>query len=276
MTDAAARGSGIDAAVTAIVLTLDEEAHLPDCLRSLRWADRVVVVDSGSRDGTVAIARAAGADVVHHPFVNYARQRQFALGLADTRWVLFVDADERVSEALAAEVRAALSEAAHGALSDHAAAPFAGPPRSMSPAGFWIPRANEFWGRTLRGGGWWPDRQLRLLDARRARYDPDHGVHEVADLDGPAGVLEHPLRHLNYASWSEFDAKQRAYARLEVERRRATAWRWRPHQLITQPARAMWRRYVTLGGWRDGWLGARLALRMAWYEAVTVIGLRDP
>ena len=108
MTDAAARGTRFDAAVTAIVLTLDEEAHLPDCLRSLRWADRVVVVDSGSRDRTVAIARAAGADVVTHPFVNYARQRQFALGLADTRWVLFVDADERVSEALAVEVRALL------------------------------------------------------------------------------------------------------------------------------------------------------------------------
>jgi len=276
MTDAAARRTGFDAAVTAVVLTLDEEAHLPDCLRSLRWADRVVVVDSGSRDGTVAIARAAGADVVTHPFVNYARQRQFALGLADTRWVLFVDADERVPEALAAEVRAVLAATTQRTFRDAAAAPADRTSPSSSQAGFWIPRANEFWGRTLRGGGWWPDRQLRLLDTRRARYDPDHGVHEVAELDGPAGVLEHALRHLNYASWSEFDAKQRAYARLEVERRRAAAWRWRPHQLITQPARALWRRYVTLGGWRDGWLGVRLALRMAWYEAVTVFGLRDP
>lgn len=270
MSGTALRPRSSSTAVTAIVLTLDEEAHLPDCLRSLRWADAVLVVDSGSRDATVALAREAGADVVAHPFANYARQRQFALGVAATRWVLFVDADERVSDTLAAEVRRVLSAAGSATVGagghDQRTA--------AQPAGYWIPRANEFWGRTLRGGGWWPDRQLRLLDCRRARFDPARGVHEVAELDGPAGALEAPLHHLNYASWAEFRAKQRAYARLEIERRRAEGWRLRPHQFVTQPVRTLWRRFVALQGWRDGWLGAALALHMAWYEAVTLAGLR--
>lgn len=263
-------GAGAGEGVTAIVLTLDEAEHLPDCLRSVLWADAVIVLDSGSTDETVALAEAAGARVHHHPFVNYSRQRQHALGLATTRWVLFVDADERVSPALAAEIRHAIAAAAATAAASSASVT-AGPTSDQpTPAGWWIPRSNVFWGHTLRGGGWWPDPQLRLLDARRARYDPTRAVHEVAELDGPAGTLSNPLHHLNYASWAEFDAKQRAYALLEARRRLADGWRPRPHQIVTQPLRAGFRRYVTLGGWRDGWLGWRLAVRMARFEAETL------
>ncbi|MFN8424390.1 MAG: glycosyltransferase family 2 protein [Anaerolineae bacterium] len=247
--------------VTAIVLTLDEAEHLPACLESLRFADRVIVVDSGSRDGTTALARAAGAAVVHHPFVNYSRQREFALSLSATRWSLFVDADERVPAALADEIRRVVDRDASVRTDD-------------APAGYWIPRANVFWGHTLRGGGWWPDHQLRLLRTGRAHYDLRRAVHEVASLDGPAGSLANPLVHLNYASWAEFDAKQRAYARLDAQRRLADGWRLRPHQRITQPLRAMYYRYVTLGGWRDGWLGLRLAMKMAATEASTLALMR--
>lgn len=259
--------------VTAIVLTLDEAEHLPACLESLRFADRVIVVDSGSRDGTPALARAAGAAVVDHPFVNYSRQRAFALGLSTTRWTLFVDADERVPAALASEIRHVVDQGA-GVRTDDALAESADASVD-APAGYWIPRANVFWGHTLRGGGWWPDHQLRLLRTGRAHYDPLRGVHEVASLDGPAGWLANPLVHLNYASWAEFDAKQRAYARLDAQRRLADGWRLRPHQRITQPLRAMYYRYVALGGWRDGWLGLRLAMKMAATEAFTLALMRS-
>lgn len=244
--------------VTAIVLTLDEAEHLPGCLATLGFADGVIVVDSGSRDATCAIAAAAGATVAVHPFVNYSRQRQHALTLSPTRWVLFVDADERVPPALADAVRRAVGAAdGDGAV-----------------CGYWIPRRNLFWGRALRGGGWWPDRQLRLLDAGRAHFDPDRAVHERAALDGPSGVLDHPLEHLNYASWAEFRAKQRRYAALDAERRRAEGWRFRPRQLVGQPLRVLFDRFVRLGGWRDGGLGLALALHMAWYEVRTLWRLR--
>jgi len=235
------------AAITAVVLTRDEAEHLPGCLASLGFADAVLVVDSESRDATRDIARASGARVVVHRFVNFSRQRQAALAHVATPWVLFVDADERVPPALAAEARRAAS--------------------SGAAAGYWIPRENLFWGHRLRGGGWWPDRQLRLLDVARARYDPDRAVHEVAEVDGPTAALDSPLVHLNYASWAEFRAKQRAYARLEAVRRTAAGERWKPQHVVTRPAREAWRRYVTLSGWRDGWLGIALALAMAWYEA---------
>ncbi|MEO8082935.1 MAG: glycosyltransferase family 2 protein [Ardenticatenales bacterium] len=264
------------AGLTAIVLTLDEVEHLPDCLASLRFAEALLVVDSGSRDGTRALAEAAGATVIDHPFVNYSRQRQFALGLSATRWVLFVDADERVPPPLADEIRRIVTASGTGG-DDGGSAPVRTVPgggEDRIPAGYWIPRANVFWGRTLRGGGWWPDHQLRLLDARRARYDPLRAVHEVAALDGPSGRLVHPLVHLNYASWAEFDRKQRAYAHLDALRRQADGWRTRPHQWVTQPLRAFYHRFVALRGWRDGWLGLRLAVHMAGVEALTLSLLR--
>jgi (heptosyl)LPS beta-1,4-glucosyltransferase len=239
-----------DAAVTAIVLTRDEARHLPDCLRSLAWADELLVVDSGSRDGTPELAAAAGARVLHQAFENFSRQRQQALALARTPWVLFVDADERVPPALAAEIRATLAA-----------------PRA---AAYWLPRVNYFWGHRMRGGGWWPDPQLRLLQPGRARYDPTRAVHEVAAVDGPTATLVTPLIHLNYDSVAELRAKQHAYAGLEARRRRDEGWRRRRRQYITMPARALWRRYVNLGGWRDGWTGLVACGLMAWYEVVVL------
>ena len=146
--------------ISAVVLTGNVERHLAACLRCLSWADEVMVLDGGSRDRTVAIAEAAGARVERRPFDDFAHQRQAALDRARGDWVLFVDDDERVSAGLAAEVRAA-------AASGRAEA-------------YWVPRRNYIWGRWIRGGGWFPDAQLRLLRRDRARYDLGGLVHEVA------------------------------------------------------------------------------------------------
>ena len=202
--------------VTVVILTRDEAPHLPACLESVAWADRVLVVDSGSRDGTRRLAAAAGAEVVHNTFQNCSRQRDHALGLVQTPWTFFVDADERTPPALAAEVRSAI----RGEF-----------------AGYWVPRQNVFWGRVMRGGGWWPDHQLRLMATGRAHYDPARAVHEVAIVDGPTGYLKTPLRHLNYADWGEFRARQDQYAQLEAQRRQAMGLRPRRRSLLSLPAR---------------------------------------
>lgn len=242
----------------AIVLTLNEEAYLPDCLASLRLlTDRVIVLDSGSTDGTQAIATATGASVITREFDGYASQRNAALDLAtDADWVLFLDADERLTQAGAVEIRAAIATA------------------GSELAAFWLPRRNVFFGRELHGGGWWPDHQARLLRRSRARYDPARQVHEIVQIDGASRRLREPIIHLNYASRREFVVKQRTYTLRRVDqdvsgdipRRRA---------YVGRPGRELWRRFVTLNGYRDGLTGLFLAGVLAIEEARAVRLLRS-
>lgn len=239
--------------LAVIVLTKDEERDLPACLASVAGlARQLIVLDSGSSDRTLAIAEAAGAELHTRPFTGYASQRNAALALATEPWVLFLDADERLTEAGRAELRATLSHT-NG--------------RDDAPAGYWLPRHNEFFGRRVRGGGWWPDYQLRLLRPDRARYDERREVHEVVALDGPDARLREPLIHRNYDSWSEFRARQRAYADRHARDLARQGVTTRPWTYATMPLREFHRRYVTLAAWRDGALGLRLAAAMAWYVA---------
>ncbi|MCS6802021.1 MAG: glycosyltransferase family 2 protein [Chloroflexota bacterium] len=239
--------------VTGAVIARDEETTIAGCLRSLAWTDELLVIDSGSRDRTVEIARRSGARVEHRPFTNFAEQRNAALDWAETEWVFFLDADERISRQLAAEARAALER---------------------PEAGFWIPRRNIILGHRMRGGGWWPDKQLRLLRRERARYDPAQGVHEVARLDGPAGELTSPIIHYNYRHLRQLFVKQWRYAQQDALDRVRRGERVRPHHLLAQPARAFHRRFIQWHGYRDGLLGLFLAGLLAWYELVTLLLVR--
>jgi glycosyltransferase involved in cell wall biosynthesis len=237
----------VGAMLTAIVLTYNEERHLPDCLASLAWAPEVVVFDSFSTDGTVAAARAAGATVVQRAFDNYAGQRQAALEAGTSEWVFFVDADERVPPTLAAEVQSVLDQ---------------------PEPGWWVSRHNYLFGRLTLQAGWYPDYQLRLLLRRLAHYDPDRPVHELVRLDSPlaAGHLQNPLTHLNYETVAEFIAKQARYARYDAGRLLAAGQTARARNFILQPLRQFYWRLVTLGGWREGWHGLKLSGLMAYFE----------
>jgi hypothetical protein len=163
----------------------------------------------------------------------------------EAEWIFFVDADERVSPELAAEVRQVIAERAE--------------------AGWWVPRYNYIAGRRVRHGGFYPDYQLRLMRRGRARYDPQRPVHEVVVLDGPAGHLQNEMIHYNYDDWAQFHAKQRRYARIESEILRQRGVKPWPHKFIRQPLREFWRRYVRLQGYRDGWLGLKLATLLGFY-----------
>ena len=244
MADEARRGSG-PASITVAVLARDEADFIEGCLASVGWADELLVlVDAATRDSTVETARRFTERVEVRPFAGFPRQRNLALDLAGGRWVLFVDADERVPPALAAEIRRTLAKGSEA-------------------VGFWIPRRNLICGRWVRTAGWWPDCQLRLLRRGAARYDEAEHVHEVARLDGPAGRLLEPLLHLNYETLGEFRQKQGRYARLEARALYGGGVKARRRSLLGQPARELWRRFVELGGYRQGWLGLELSLLMA-------------
>ena len=231
--------------LAAVVLTKNVAQHIGPCLDTLSFADAVLVSDSFSDDGTVERARAGGAYVVQRPFDNFAGQRNAALETVNAEWVFFVDADERITPELAIEVRQVVCERAE--------------------VGWWVPRHNYIAGQRVRYGGFYPDYQLRLLRRERARYDPARPVHEVVLLDGPEGKLQNVMIHYNYDSWAQFRAKQLRYARYEADILRKRGVKPWPHKFIRPLLREFWRRYVTLRGYKDGWLGLKLALLLGYY-----------
>lgn len=236
--------------LTAIVLTYNEADHISACLESLAFADARLVLDSVSTDDTQSLARAAGADVLARPFVNYADQRNAALEAVQghTDWVLFVDADERVTPALADEVRRTI-EAAPDAL-----------------AGCRIPRHNYIFGKLTRATGWYPDYQTRLLRVGRAHYDPEKIVHEVVVLDGELGTLTAPFVHYNYRDVAHFGEKQRRYSQYDATILYQQGVKPKPYTPFTMTVRHFIWRFVTLKGYRDGLHGLHLSLLMARYE----------
>lgn len=231
--------------VTAIVPTLNEEDNILACLESLTWADRRVVFDCYSTDGTVKLARQAGADVLQHPFEDYAQFHNAAMDRVKASWILFVDADERVTPELAAEIEAVTA---------------ADPEEVL----WWIPRHNYIFGRLTKGAGWYPDYQARLLRQGYVRWE--RPVHEIAIADGPEGYLENPLIHFNYDDLADFKARQVRYNRYDARVLFQNQVRPRPYTPYTQFIRHFWWRFVTLGGYKEGFHGLRLSLLTAYYE----------
>jgi (heptosyl)LPS beta-1,4-glucosyltransferase len=238
--------------LAAVILTKNEERHIAACLDSLEWADKRILIDDFSSDSTVEIARARGAHVVHHAFEDFAAQRNAALGMVEAKWVFFVDADERASPALASEIREVISRTGEEAR-----------------AGWWVPRHNYMMGHRMRGGGWFPDYQLRLLQRGKARYDPARKVHEVIELDGEAAYLRNVLVHHNYDSVAQFRTKMRRYTQFEAYILHEQGVQIRPWTWATMPVREFMRRFVTLRGYLDHVYGLLFCGLMAWYTLVT-------
>jgi glycosyltransferase involved in cell wall biosynthesis len=235
----------VSSLLTAVVLTLNEEEHLPDCLASLKLlTGDVLVLDSGSSDATVGIATEHGARVIERAFDGYAHQRNAALDLlSDSQWVFFLDADERMTAAGVRELRDVTAQA------------------SERVAGIWVPRRNFFFGREVRAGGWSPDFQARGFRPQRARFHVERQVHEVAIIDGESLYLREPLIHLNYARRREFITKQRAYTERRVAQGASRPPRRRAY--LSAPARELYRRLIVHRGYRDGLTGFFLASVLA-------------
>lgn len=232
----------------AVILTSNEARHIQECIDSVRFADGIVIYDSFSTDQTVHLAQQFGAEVIQRKFDNYANQRNAALAAVKERadWVLFVDADERVTPELAAEVREVITR--------------------PNVSGWRIPRFNYIFGRITKGAGWYPDYQTRLLRVGKAHYDPDRQVHELVVLDGIEGTLTQHFIHYNYHDLSQFVAKQQRYTQYDAQIMWKQGIHPKPQNFALQPIRQFWWRFVSLKGYQDGLHGLRLSLLMAWYE----------
>jgi len=231
--------------LAAIVPTLNEEGNILACLTSLAWADRRVVFDCYSSDRTVELARSAGAEVLQHPFENYAQFHNAAMEQVDADWILFVDADERATPELAAEIQSVIG-------------------RNPEEVLWWIPRYNYIFGRLTKGAGWYPDYQARLL--REGCVHWERPVHEIAVAKGPEGRLQNPLIHYNYDDLADFRARQERYNRYDAQILFEEGVQPHIYTPYTQFVRQFWWRFVTLRGLEEGIHGLRLSLLMAYYE----------
>ena len=237
--------------LTVTVITHNESAHIAAALESIAWADEIIVVDSHSTDGTIATARRYATRVEERDWAGYGAQKNHAADQASHDWILSIDADERVTPDLAAEVQALMRE---------------GP---ASP-GYLITRVAHYLGRWVRSTDWYPDYHLRLYNRRAARWS-ERRVHESVEVDGLAKGgkrlprLRGELLHYPYRNMSDHLRKIDTYTTLAAEQWQAEGKRVTAMQALIYPRLAFFRNYVLRQGFRDGQVGLLISLLNSHY-----------
>ena len=246
--------------LSVVIIACNESRVIARCLQSVRWADEIILLDSGSTDDTVAIARSLKAKVTVTPdWPGYGAQKNRAVELATGDWILSLDADEWVTPELRAELEAAMRAPA-----GHAA--------------FRLPRLSSYCGRAMRHSGWWPDHVTRLFRRGNARFSADL-VHERVIVDGTIGTLKSPLMHEAIVDLADAIGKMNAYSTAGAQMRHergATA------TLTGAVVHGLWtfiRTYFLRGGFLDGREGFMLAVSNAegaYYRYAKLLLLNKP
>jgi len=231
--------------ISIAIITLNEERNIRACLESVKWADEVVVCDSGSTDQTLAIAAEYGATTFQDEWRGFAAHKNLAVERTRHLWVFVLDADERMTPALRREVEAVLADPA-------------------ARDGYLISRRSYFLGRWIRGCGWYPDESIRLFRRGRGRFGA-RAIHEAVAVDGRVGRLSAPLEHYTYDSISAFLQRMDRYSTLAAEELQRAGRSARVWDLVGRPAWTIFRMFLLQGGWREGWRGLLLSGLYAGY-----------
>lgn len=224
-------------ALSACIITLNEADRIGDCIASLAFCDDIVVIDSGSVDGTRERAIERGARVIERAFDGYRAQKDFAVNAAHHDWVLCLDADERIGDALRASIEEARATGFAGA------------------AGYRFARVTDYFGAWLRHGNAYPDRVLRLFDRRRGGWRGNREIHEHASVDGRVRTLGGDLEHRAYRSLGDQLSRLDRYARLMAEDQHAKGRRAHIANILLNPFWRFVRGYILRAGFLDGWRG---------------------
>lgn len=220
--------------LSVTIITLNEELNIRDCLESVRWADEIIVVDSGSTDRTVQICREYTNRIWTNPWPGMNEQKRTAMEHAVHPWVLNIDADERVSDILRDQILRVLE--------------------TQDGDGYRFPRKNYFLGRWMRHGGWYPDHVLRLFRKERGRYrgiDP----HDKVVVEGKVITLQAPLVHLTYSSLSQYIARQNAYSSASADALILKGSKISPLFILLKTLWKFIETYVVKMGFLDGFHG---------------------
>jgi glycosyltransferase involved in cell wall biosynthesis len=231
--------------LSVTIITKNEAADLGDALESVSWADEVIVVDSESTDDTVAIARRFTSHVTTRPWPGYVAQKNHAASLATHDWILSLDADERVTPALAQEIRETIAHA-------------------PAYAAFRIPRVTWHLGRWIRSTDWYPDHQVRLYDRRSAQWTGTY-VHESVTAQGTLGELKGELQHFAYRDIADHLETIDRYTTYSARQMREAGRHAGFLRLAGHPPLAFLRNYIARGGFRDGVPGFIISSLNAYY-----------
>lgn len=232
--------------LTVTVITYNEVRHIADALDSVAWADEIIVVDSHSTDGTADVARAKATRVIVRDWTGYSDQKNFAADSASHDWVLSVDADERVTPELAAEIRELLA-------------------RGPEARGYRIRRVSRYFDRWIRTTDWAHDYQLRLYDRRAGRWNGLR-IHESFRLrDGAPGQLRGEMLHYAYRDIAHHLSKIDAYTTLVAEQAHEDGKRTGAVALAVHPVAAFLRNYVLRAGFREGAAGLIISILNSYY-----------
>lgn len=233
--------------LSACIITLNEADRIEACLESLAFCAEIVVVDSGSTDGTRERAAARGARVFERAFDGYRSQKDYAVRMASHDWVLCIDADERVTPPLLASIEAARARG------------------FVDAAGYRFARCTQYFGAPLRHGNAYPDRVLRLFDRRRGGWRGEREIHEQLRVDGSVGLLSGDLDHQAYRSLDDQIRRLDRYATLMAQHLHERGKHARLLTILFSPWWRFLRGYVLRAGFLDGWRGLVFALVEANY-----------
>jgi glycosyltransferase involved in cell wall biosynthesis len=232
--------------VTVITLTLNEAHNIGPCLESVRWADEILVIDSGSTDDTIARARAYTTHVHEIEWRGYGAARNFALEKATGEWILWLDADERATPELAAEIQQILRDDPAGI------------------DGYSIARRAYFLGRWIRHSGWYPGRVTRLFRRGKGTFSESR-VHEQLRLEGTVAQTKHDLLHLTDPDLAHYMQKFNKYTTLAAQDMAAAGRKSGLADLTVRPAFQFFKMYILRLGMLDGLEGFILAVLSSAY-----------
>ncbi|HKP47564.1 MAG TPA: glycosyltransferase family 2 protein [Pyrinomonadaceae bacterium] len=231
--------------LSVCIITLNEEDHIREACESVSWADEIVVVDSGSTDHTKEIATQSDARVLENAWPGFAAQKQFAADHASHDWILSLDADERISPELKTSIENVLNESDDRITAD----------------GYLLSRRAFYMGRWIRGGGWYPDRQLRLYRKSRGRWQGAH-IHESVKMDQGARVatLTGDILHYTVQDAGEHHRMiGERYAPLGARQMFDQGRRTSPFKIATIGPATFIRNFILKAGFRDGFAGLTIA-----------------
>lgn len=233
--------------VSVTIITLNEKDNITRAIESVRWTDEIIVVDSGSTDGTIEIAKNLGARVVQNPWPGYGKQKNFAQAQAKHDWVLNIDGDEMVPEALSREIQKVLADVATG---------------KSRCLGFRFPRKNFYLGRWISHGGWYPNYLIRLADRRHAAWSEPH-VHEALEVNGEVATLTEPLHNYSFPSIQDQILTNLRFSRLGCEDLKRKGKEASVLKLLFKPIGKFIETYLLKRGFLDGLPGFIISVNAA-------------